>query len=544
MPKASLTYLQPSPDVSVDNHLSLLIRRAETELGAGHFEDVKAALEPYAGRGHYNVDLLLAFALTGLGQAQQAAPLLVSVGLASQSGQHPAVKLIDLFGSRNQREAARDTIEAAHRLTPNDPRILDALGDILCHLGRYDEAIEALDRSLVIRPVSPLTLNFKAIALMEKGDVEPAAEIFRKVLELMPDNASALSNLACLYSATNRPEDALALYRSAVMERPANAVIRLNYSISLLKAERYAQGWAEHEWRLKLPGHSQLPQQRLLPSLGAGVDISGKRILVTQEEGLGDTLMYLRYLPALARRGAIVHVWVPETLGDLCRRVEGIAITQVGGTLPEYDWHCPFISLPRVFVGTEEEFGAPVPYLHADPLKVAEAKKLLPCNGKLNVGVVWGGAPRPHLTSAMMLDRRRSMHLAQLDPLGKIPGINLISFQKGPYAEEGTILPCGTQLYDMMPYCDTLDDTAAFLMGVDVLVSVDTSVVHLAGGLGRPVLLMDRFDNCWRWISGRKTSVWYPDLTIFRQQRPRDWTGVVKQVGRALRAMSAEKRRS
>ncbi|NHN87501.1 tetratricopeptide repeat protein [Acetobacter conturbans] len=525
------------------DHHPLLVRRAEAELETGHFQEVETALEPYGGMGFTAIDRLLGFALAGLVRPEPAAALLVAVGLASPGGNHPALDLVSLFGRLDQREAARKTLEAILKLTPDDPRVLDALGDLLAQLGKFDEAVAVLDRSLAIRPVSPMALNFKAIALMERGDIGEAEAIFGKVLELVPDNATALSNLACIYSAINRTDDALALYRSAIIERPNNPVIRLNYSISLLKAGRSAQGWAEHEWRLRLPGHSQLPEARLLPSLGDGVDLRGKRVLVTQEEGLGDTLMYLRYLPALARRGAIVHVWVPETLAELCRRVEGIAVVQVGGSLPEFDWHCPFISLPRAFVGTGEETGDPVPYLHANPIKMREARKLLPANGKLNVGLVWGGAPRPHSSSALMLDRRRSLPFAKLDPLGKIPGINLISFQKGPYAEDGTILPCGKAIADLMPYADNLDDTAAFLMGIDVLVSVDTSVVHLAGGLGRPVLLMDRFDNCWRWLSGREDSIWYPDLTIVRQNRPRDWDDVVRRVAAHLRGMAADHRR-
>lgn len=523
--------------------LDLLLRRAEAELEAGHFSEVVAGLTPHAGMGSEAIDSLLGFAFTGLDRSEEAALCLLSAFNLGEGSRHPALELVALFGRLNRRDQARNTLEALLNMTPNDARVLDALGELLIYLGEIEEALSVLEHSLDVRPISPLTMNFKAIALMEKGRITEATSIFKRVLELIPHNASALSNLACIYSALNRTDDALALYRSAVIERPENATIRLNYSISLLKAGRYAQGWAEHEWRLQLPGHSQLPVSKLIPSLGDGVDIRGKRILVTQEEGLGDTLMYLRYIPALARRGAIVHLWVPDTLADLCRRVEGAAVVQVGGTVPEFDWHCPFISLPRAFVGTEDAMGDPVPYLSTDPQKDRAARSLLPDNGKLNVGLVWGGAPRPNLSSALMLDRKRSTSLAALDPLGKIAGINLISFQKGPHAEQGTILPCGKEILDLMPYADTMDDTASFLMGIDVLVSVDTSVVHLAGALGRPVLLMDRFDNCWRWLSGREDSIWYPDFTIIRQKKPNKWDDVVKRVATHLKKMAAAHKR-
>ncbi|MCH4090444.1 tetratricopeptide repeat protein [Acetobacter sp.] len=539
MPLPSPASLYANTSLPSKEALALLLRRAEAELEAGHFSEVMTALRPHGGMGSETVDSLLGFALTGLDQHEEAALCLLSAFHLGEGSKHPALELVALFSRLNRREQARKSLEALLRITPNDARVLDAMGELLIYLGDIDEALSVLDHSLDIRPVSPLTMNFKAIALMEKGELTEATNIFRKVLELIPHNASALSNLACIYSAINRSDDALALYRSAVIERPQNATIRLNHSISLLKAGRYAQGWAEHEWRLQLPGHSQLPVSRLLPSLGDGVDIRGKRILVTQEEGLGDTLMYLRYIPALARRGAIVHLWVPETLADLCRRVEGAAIVQFGGSVPEFDWHCPFISLPRAFVGTEDAMGDPVPYLRTDPQKDLAARTLLPDNGRLNVGLVWGGEPRPNLSSALMLDRKRSTSLASLDPLGKIAGINLISFQKGAHAEQGTTLPCGRDILDLMVHAETMDDTASFLMGIDVLVSVDTSVVHLAGALGRPVLLMDRFDNCWRWLSGREDSIWYPDLKIIRQKKPKKWDDVIKRVASELRKMAA-----
>ncbi|NHN84359.1 tetratricopeptide repeat protein [Acetobacter musti] len=518
-----------------------LLRRAYVEIHEGRFEAPRAALEPFAEKGDDRADLLYAFACAGTGRSEKAAELMVASGLASPGNKHPGHDLVDMFARFDRRPEAERVLRVMLRLAPHDARLYDALGDVLSQMGRLDEAVGVLTKSLEIRPSATYALNLKAIALAERGDIDAAIDIFNEVLKMTPGNPSAISNLACIYSAQNRSDEAIDLYRTAIQERPADAQIRLNYSIALLKAGRFAQGWSEHEWRLKLPGHSDLPRATLLPSLTDGLDLRGKRILITQEEGLGDTIMYLRYLAPLARRGAILHLWVPEELGDLCRRIDCVSVVQVGGRTPAFDWHCPFISLPRVFVGTPDSMGDPVPYLRADPGKVQRMGRFLPRNGRLNVGLVWGGSPRPDQTPAHMVDRRRSASLAAMAPLGRIPGINLISLQKGPYAEQALNPPEGMRLYDPTDQIGSMDDTAALMMGLDVLVSVDTSVVHLAGALGRPVLLMDRFDNCWRWLSGREDSVWYPDLTIIRQERPRDWGSVAERVAARLRGMAAAK---
>ncbi|GBQ89928.1 O-linked N-acetylglucosamine transferase [Acetobacter nitrogenifigens DSM 23921 = NBRC 105050] len=531
----------PSPEHLGPSVVDAIVRRAYAEVQEGRFEATRDALLPYSGQGDHRVDLLLGFAYAGSRQFDLAAPLLVNAALANVGAKHPAHDVVELFARFDMRPDAERAVRAMLALTPEDARIHDALGDVLCQMGRFDDAIGVLEHGLRLRPYNPLTLNLMAIARAERGETETALAMFQSVLKLTPNNASALSNLACLLSALNRPEEALDLYRSAIAEKPTDAQIRLNHSVALLKAGRFAQGWSEHEWRLKLPNHTSLPQDKLLPPIGPDVDIRGKRILITQEEGLGDTLMYLRFIPALARRGAITHLWVPDSLEHVCRRVEGVAIVQVGGDVPPFDWHCPFISLPRALVGTPDAMGDPVPYLSADPTKVAEKSRLLPRNGKLNVGLVWGGSPRPHHTPAHMVDRKRSASLAAMAPLAAVEGVNLISLQKGPYAREAFDPPEGMRLYDPTDELHDMDDTAALMMGLDVLVSVDTSVVHLAGALGRRVLLMDRFDNCWRWLSGREDSVWYPDLTIIRQDRLGDWSPVVERVGVALRKMVAER---
>lgn len=522
------------------------LRRAWAEAKLGHYSATLQALTPYQPNNNDQTDLLRATCLAATGRIKEAASLFCALASKAPTEQHPLHMLADLLIPQERRHDLLPVCRAALKLTPQDARLYDLLGDILLQLGQYDAGIENLRHSVTLRPDNSTSLNLLAMALYERGKSDEALALLNNTLTTTPDHAGTLSNIGCILSGLGRLQEALTFYNKAIHLYPDHAQIRLNHSIALLKAGRYAQGWREHEWRLQLPGHTSLPPTTLMPTLshstGPQSNLHGKRILITQEEGLGDTLMYLRYIEPLAQRGAITHLWVPQTLGALCRRVRGAAFVQVGGSVPEFDWHCPFISLPRVFSATSYGMGAAVPYLKASARKVKAFAKLVPQNGKLNVGLVWGGAPRPNTVGPHMTDRKRSMPLATLAPLAKLAGLNLISLQKGPYAHDSAPPPAGMTLLDPTPHLHTLDDTAALLMSIDVLVSVDTSCVHLAGGLGRPVILLDRFDNCWRWLHGTPNSPWYPTLRIIRQTEPRQWDPVIAQLCQALTAMAHHKK--
>jgi hypothetical protein len=202
--------------------------------------------------------------------------------------------------------------------------------------------------------------------------------------------------------------------------------------------------------------------------------------------------------------------------------------------LPMHDFVCPMFSLPRVFATTVETI-PPVPLITLDPALVQRWTGRLPTGG-LRVGLVWAGQARPSLPGFGTLDRRRSAGLAAFGPLFDVPGLAFVSLQAGPAARQPR--PYGVQLVDPMPEVRDFSDTAAIIASLDVVVSVDTSVVHLAGLMGTPVLLLDRYDGCWRWLSGRSDSPWYPHLTISRQDQPGDWSGAMARVAASLEAMA------
>jgi hypothetical protein len=302
------------------------------------------------------------------------------------------------------------------------------------------------------------------------------------------------------------------------------------------------QAWADYECRHALPGHAApLPMQRMLPALSDLPDLAGRTVLAVHEEGFGDTLQFLRYLPLLAQRGARVLVVAPKELTRLLRTVPGIAaVVSDAAALPEYDYHCPFVSLPRAFATTPETIPAAIPYLHADSaLTAAWAARLPDAKGALRVGLVWAGQARPWLYGFTTLDRRRSMTLAGFAPLARIQGVRFVSLQKGTPAREAATPPPGLDLHDPMGAAKDFADTAAIIANLDLVISVDTAVVHLAGALGKQVFLLDRYDACWRWLSGREDSPWYPTLRIFRQERVGAWGPVMRRVAGALADLRA-----
>lgn len=518
-----------------DDRLDTL-RMALDALNAGRHDEARSLTLKLADEDHIEARLLHGLALGGLGEADAAAGMLCRIARENPSALHPCHDVAGLLGGQQRAEAAEATFRAALRLTPDDPRLLLAYGDYLALRWRPEEAVATLRHGLHVRPGDLGTMNQLGIVLATMGQMNEALAIFRDVVAINPANHAAWANLGCALANEGAFEDALAYYHRAIRLKPDEPQIRLNHSICLLKAGRMTQGWSEHEWRLALPGHTDLPRRLLLPSLSDGTDLSGRTVLVTQEEGYGDTLMYLRYVPPLVDRGARVVVWVPEALKRVAQRAEPRA-TVLSGDVPRQDftWHCPFISLPRAFAGTGGAAGRPAPYLRADPQRVAAMEALLPPRDGPRVGLVWGGAPRPNDPAAHGIDRRRSIGLAALAPLADLRGMTFISLQKGPHADQLAGTPPGLRLHDPMAHVHDMDDTASLLMSLDVVVSVDTSVVHLAGGLGRPTILLDRYDNCWRWLHGRNDSPWYPSVRILRQSRPGDWAGVVERLVAMLR---------
>jgi hypothetical protein len=377
------------------------------------------------------------------------------------------------------------------------------------------------------------------LALAETGAFEDAVAHFRKAVDLDATSVVGWANLGLVLKVEGRFPEAIDAYDRAVRLNPTNARIRVNRAVALLRAGRWTDAWTDYEWRLKMPGTLPLPASALLPALDTIGDLRGVTILVTHEDGFGDTLQFMRYMPLLAERGARVLALVPAPLVRVVSSLSGVTVVQPGSTLPDYDFHCPVFSLPRAF-GTTVTTVPGTPYLDVDPSEAARWKAKLPDQG-VRVGLVWAGQARPWVSGFSTLDRRRSARLAAFAPIATVPGVSLVSLQMGPAARHADAPPLDMVVCNPMDDVTDFADTAAIVANLDVVVSVDTSIVHLAGAMGKPVFLLDRYDNCWRWLAGRGDSPWYPNLTIFRQERIHDWSAPMRRAAAALEAMVAFK---
>jgi Flp pilus assembly protein TadD len=491
---------------------------------SGHFADARdtAAGLLLERPSDVPAEMVLGLALGGMEQPHAAAPFLHR---ARQPGyRHPVYDLAPLLAPGRPR--ARQ-FQASLRLSPEDSGLRRSCAEALIEAGDPQAALEVLAPA----PDGAAALMLAGIAKHDLGALDDALALFCRAAALAPQDPGPWSNIGLMRKIAGDFDAALAAYDKAVALRPTDARIRVNRAVALLRAGRMTEAWADYEYRFALPGRPSVgPLSRLLPDLD-GLDIAGRTILATHEEGFGDTLHFARYLPLLARRGARVLVSAPDALSALLERVDGVeAVVASGDAAPDFDWFCPMFSLPRAFGTTLATIPGEVPYLAADPTKIATWHERLPARaGDLRIGLVWAGQARPWADGFAALDARRSLDPSLLAPLEALHGVSFVSLQKD--ARVHPPLP----MFDPMPQVATFDDTAAIVAQLDLVISVDTSVVHLAGGLGKPVFLLDRYDNCWRWFSGRTDSPWYPGMRIFRQPAPGDWTSVMTQVTTALR---------
>ncbi len=486
---------------------------------------------------------VLGLALGAMEQPEAAAGVLDEVARARAAAPHPSHALTGLLQSLDRGEAIVPQYEACLRLADGDASIRLALAEHLRETGDPARIVVLLRPVLEADPNCLAALILSGNAWADLGDFAAAEAAFRAAVRAAPEEATGWTNLGLVLKVACRFDEALEAANRAVALRPDDPQIRMNRAILLLRAGRLAEAWPDYDSRLALPGRGSLPPALLLRDV-ADLPAGGSTLLVVHEDGFGDTLQFIRYAPLLAARGVRVLAQVPRELAPLLARTPGIAaVVGDGEAMPQYDLHCHICDLPRVFASTLETIPAAIPYLHPDPALVARwGARLPPRDGRLRVGVVWAGQARPWMPGFSVLDGRRSIRLADLAPLAVVPGVRFISLQKGPHAADARTPPPGMDLHDPMAAADSFDDTSAIVANLDMVVSVDTAVAHLAGGLGCPVLLLDRYDSCWRWFAGREDSPWYPTLRILRQRTPGDWVPVMARAVAALTERAAAQR--
>lgn len=493
--------------------------------------------------------LLLGLSIAAMGEAGRAAPVLDRIARLRPDAPHPCQDLITLHPPLPP-TLVRRQFRACLRLNPTDTRLRLAFGQFLLEQDWVPEAESVLAEAVLAEVVSKelagaakpsgvtesvAVRHMIGLAQAEQGYFQTAIASFSRAVALDPDAAGSWSNLGVVLKIEGRFDAAIQAHDRAVSLDPANPTFRVNRAVALLKAGRWESAWQDYEWRLKATDGAAVDLDRLLPAVASLGDLRGRTIIAMHEEGFGDTLQFLRYLPLLAERGARVLACVPQPLVRLMATVPGVAgVISDAGHLPAHDFICPFFSLPRAFATTTETI-PPTPRLLPDAELARQWMQRLPRDGML-VGLVWAGQSRPWLPGFRTLDRRRSVGLSVFEPLTAVAGARFVSLQMGPAAQQAP--PPGMALSTPLTHGMDFAETAAIIAALDVVVSVDTSVVHLAGLLGKPTFLLDRFDGCWRWLSGKRGSAWYPKLTIFRQDRPGEWSGPVARIAASLHAMA------
>ena len=402
-------------------------------------------------------------------------------------------------------EAAEEYEEAARRL-PENPSILANLGLAQMMANRYDTAIATLRRALDLDPTSVDANLTLGRACLDLGRYDAARDCFERALELEEGHVGALYNLGHL---------------------------------GLLLGD-FEAGWAGFALRDRQPymvANPVFPQ----PLFSLDADVAGKTVLLYAEQGFGDTLQFIRYAEWIAERGARVVAAVPGPLASLIGRGAGVAAVADLAALPDFDCYSPLLSLPGIFNTDAATIPRNVPYLSAAPERIAHWRARLGPPALPRVGLVWSGDPRKHQILANHADAMRSMRFAALGPLLDVPGVEFHSLQVGEaavaqIADDPRIADHAGELFDFQ-------ETAALVEQLDLVISVDTSMVHLAGALGKPVWMFNRYNTCWRWMLDRTDSPWYPAMRIFRQQTFGDWQPVVAEVAHALAEFAREPRR-
>jgi hypothetical protein len=368
----------------------------------------------------------------------------------------------------------------------------------------------------------------KAQALLFADRIEAAEEVLRGVLAARPDVVPAWVLFARTMRELGRVEEARAIQERLVKDFPGDFSFRFDLSETLLQLGEYERGWREYRHRYRMPHTSSLERKIQYPRWD-GRPLEGRRILLHDEQGFGDTLQFLRFVPQVKERGGHVILEVHPVMLGLARTLGGYDHLIGRDQVPlAFDLHCELMNLPMVLGLRLADLPGPVPYLTADPALVDRWRKRLEPLPRPLVALAWAGAQTyPH-------DRKRSLSLARLAPLAAADGITFVSIQKGPKAAQAEAPPAELRLVDLAPENRNFDDTAAILSVVDVLVSTDSSPVHLAGALGRPVWTMLSFVPEWRWLLAREDSPWYPTMRLFRQPSRGDWATVLERVAREL----------
>jgi tetratricopeptide (TPR) repeat protein len=476
----------------------------------------------------------------------------------------------NVLGKQKRYQEAIDAYCQALRLAPDHCAALSNLGVALWALGRMDEALAACHRAIAAKPEFADAHNSLGIVLKAMKQFDAAAAAFLEAVRLRPEFAQAHSNLANVLFDLGRVDEAIAAAREALRLNPNYpqalnnlgvalwakgefdpAIIAYRRAISLLGDDPAAhfnlgaalllkgdfhEGWRENEYRLKVKEFTARARVCAQPKWDGG-ELHGRTILLDVEQGLGDTIQFVRYVPRVAGRGGRVILACQPELVRLMQSAPGVEQVISRDAPATFDVYYPLVSLPYAFDTDLNSIPAEVPYLRVDPV-VAEiwARRLGPGDGRFRVGLAWAGHP------GHARDRERSISLARLGPLASRGGVVFYSLQKGDAASQAAHPPPGMELNDFTADIADFADTAGLILQLDLVICVDTAVAHLAGALGKPVWVLLPYVPDWRWLLDREDSPWYPTMRLLRQKTRGAWETVVERAAEMLKSLADRQR--
>jgi Flp pilus assembly protein TadD len=445
--------------------------------------------------------------------------------ILAQNPEHPeATHLLGLIALQcGYPEPAIELMARSVRLSPNVPYFHNNIAEAFKAAKRWDMAAQAYDNFLKLVPNDPEAMHGLGVAQDRAGRTNEAVPTLLRTMTLHSNFPKAYMSYGAILEKQARYEEALKHFEKACALKPDYAKSRAARAGSWLRFGDYARGWPEYEWRWKV---ERFPGRR--PTMGVplwnGSDLTGKTILLYHEQGLGDTIMFARYIPLVAAKGGRVVVECPPPLVSLVREIAGVqdvVTPQLQGPPPEYAVQLPLLSLPNVFRTTMETIPSQVPYARVPDDRKEVWTGQIP-GGAKKVGLCWaGGQSQPH----------RSIPPELLGPLAQVGGVRFVSLTKEPLPGQG---PPPIELFDLMGEVKDFADTAAIIDQLDLIVTIDTSVAHLAGALGKPTWTLLAKHADWRWLLNREDSPWYPTMRLFGQPNHGEWPAVIDRVVREL----------
>ena len=514
----------------MDNVKQTLSQQALTHMQAGQEREAIAALERAV---HENPDDPEAPYMLGCLISRQntaRAIELIQRSVQIRPGPDTLLALGKLYQNDGRYSEAVASYDRALELTPDLTDAAVRASNLLEWMDFPEEALTRLQRLLAVTSNRLYALNLIGNLFARLGLFDQAIAFYLQALKIEPTDLYLVYNLAMAMKCDGQLEGSIQLCRQLVVQRPDNAEFHHLLATALLTTGKLEEGYHEYRWRWKTENLKNYARTYQEPYWD-GQDITGKTLLIHGEQGFGDTLQFCRYAAMVHKRNIRVLIEVPAPLARLVRSLPGVdAVVSAGEPLPAFDYHCAVIDLAAIFKTTLDNIPGSTPYLFADRIDLAHWEKIIPAqDGVKKIGFVWAGNPRRESLQNMASDRRRSVSLDVLKPLMDVPGFSFYSLQKA-YARP----PDDSILIDLMDQCNDFADTAALIMQMDLVICIDTSVVHLAGALGKPVWMMSPVYSCWRWMLNREDSPWYPTLRLFRQTKRGDWGDVVDRMKEAL----------